>query len=745
MSRVEFVSTRVVKYVLETLYGFPFNNHHQTNGYATKRINQRYVNDLGKELDTHDVLVIKSPMGSGKTAMFLNVIQGYDRILIVSCRKSYSAYMCTVVPGLVNYKDIKGSISAEEHPRVIIQVQSLKRIRAIKTETTFAQWDLVYIDEPNGVFNEVISPVTDMKERKNLAKYLRTIVSNIPTVVITDAGLALWHLEAVNKHLLSGLSRRKKMCIINENSPKNHRVRVFDSLLVSCTSYSTVFCPQLKKTLGKEDAYMMEAEHFFATKYESAAKDLFVSLVDRAYKAHRDQHDGDIGAYLRHILVDLDENAVVLCNTKRQANLIGAFTKRVVGEDRVVVITADTPSETKSTFMADPWAGLKGKRVLVHTTCLSVGVDFNFPWATQTFVIIDAMSSKHMPCVADIYQGLGRNRRSTHINIFVYNRRQPLKKRNKGIEVDHMAMIKVGDTGVKDTPWRPAMQSEYQLHSDVMEDTLDATVFKAHKLERSLNRSPRLFFDVLLGLLDATSMADVQYRQPTWEPDYDFFAKDSHVEKALDACKKLFSKNISKYTTLTLQSFNDIFKGEIASEKHQVLQDIVATLDLFKGDFSTSFFVLRHLNKHLLKQWAIFFCKLQFLEPTGAVDMLKFDEEAAAVVDPDELMTKVKKRLYENNRTSTIRSFADFNSAVAHTHAILDERDFTEHLEPLTRLLVDEYEIGVNRQTVLEELAHETGLALHTESGQDTSQARFIMPVIPLKTDIHKMAALLLL
>ena len=285
------------------------------------------------------------------------------------------------------------------------------------------------------------------------------------------------------------------------------------------------------------------------------------------------------------------------------------------------------------------------------------------------------------------------------------------------------------------------MWSEYQLQSDVMEDTLDAAVLKAHKLERSFNRSPRLFFDVLLSLLCATSMVDIEYRQPTWESGYNFFAKDSHVKKAVEACRKMFSKNIFKYTTLTLQSFNEIFKGELASEKHQVLKDIVATLDLFKGDFSTSFYVLRHLNKNLLKNWAISFCKLRFLEPSGAVDMLKFDEEAATLVDPNELMTTVKRRLFKNNRT--IMSFDDFDSAITHTHAILDKQDFTEHLEPLTRLLVNEYEIGVSRQTVLEDIARETGLVLHAESGQD--QARFIMPTIPLKADIHKMAALLLL
>lgn len=747
LTRLEHVRTPVVKYALENLYGHPFNN--QTGNYKVKRVNQRYVSDLARELDTHNVMVVRSPMGSGKTAMFLNAIKSYDRVLIVSCRRSYSSYMCTVVPGLVNYQNIKGAISAEEHPRVIIQLQSLKRIRAIKTETTYAQWDLVYIDEPNGVFNELLSPVTAMQERKDHAKYLRKLVSNIPTVIVTDAGLAPWHLDAIDKHLLSGLTRCKRVCVVNEYTHKTHHMRVFDSLLMSCSNYSTVFCPKLKKVLGKEEAYIMEAENFFASKHGSAAKGLFVSLTDRAYRAHKDDHDGDMGAYFRHLMMERGENAMVLCNTRNQANLMAAFANRLVGEDKVVVLTGNTAAEVKQSFMADPQDGLRGKRVLVHTTCVSVGVDFNFDWATETFVVVDRLTCKHTPCVIDIFQGLGRNRRTTTINLFVHNRRKPLNKQQLmegGIAADHMIMVKL-DAVDDGTLWRPSIWSDFQLQSDVMEDSLDAAVFKSNKLERSFNKSPRLFFDVLVGLLNSTSLkGDIEYRPPTWEASHEFLTKESHVEKAVEACRLLFAKNITKYTTLTLQSFNEIFRGKPSADRKDILRDIVAILGLFKGDFASSFFVLRHLNKHLLKQWAIKYSKLQYIEPTGAVDMLKFDDEAAAVVDPDELIIKVKKRLFRNNRTTSLRTYSDFDSVVEHSHAILDgQHADADRLQALTRLLVDEYEISMSRHKVLKSIAQATGMTLYTESGQDPSESRFIMPTVPLKADIHKMAALLLL
>jgi hypothetical protein len=753
LTRLEHVHTPVVDYSLRTLYGYPFNTRAaKDGGYTCGRLKQKYVDEIGRaELKTHDVLVVKSPMGSGKTAMFLKIIQNYDRLLIVSSRRSYSDYMCTVVPGLVNYQNIRGPISAEEYPRVIIQVQSLRRIKAIRTETTYAQWDLVYIDEPNGVFNEIISSVTAPEERQTHAKYLRKIVSSIPTVVITDAGLAPWHLEAIDTHLLSNLTKRKKSCVVNEYVPRLQRLRVFDSMLLSCSNYSSSFCPQLKTALGKEDALIMDVECFFASTQKSAAKDLFLTFVDKVYEdAGEGMRDTDMGAYLRHLLKDTRENVVVLCNTKSQANLVGDFVTRLVGESALVLLTGDTPMCVKSDFMSDPKGGLTGKRVLCHTTCVSVGVDFNFRWSTQTLVVVDTLTVKHSPSVIDMYQGIGRNRRATNLNLFVHKRRVKTDPKGGGPEVDHMAAVVAGESS-SSSLWRPSLWANHKLL--IGEDTLDAAVFATNKLERSFNKSPRLFFDVLVGLLKVTSLKPdgIAYADPDGGGggDHDYFTEELHVERAVQACRETFRTRISKYTCLTLQSFNDVYRGEPHTEKTRALEDIVSALKLFKGDFSTSFFVLRHLNKHLLKQWAIKFNKLQYVEPEAAVDLLRYEEEAAAAVNPDDLILQVKKRLFRNNSTVALKRFEDFNSAVALTHSILDNGGrctSDTDLEDLTKLLVSEYEISNRRHTAMLDVSKETGLAVYVEPGDDPEEdCRLIMPVVKMKVDIHKMAALMLL
>lgn len=760
LTKIEHAYTPVVSYALRTLYGFPFNNRAATEvGYSYKCIHQKYVDEIGIEnLQAHDVLVVKSPMGSGKTSMFLKIIENYERVLIISSRRSYSSYMCTVVPGLVNYQSIKGPISAEEHPRVVIQVQSLRRIRAIKSETTYAQWDLVYIDEPNGVFKEIISPVTPPEERKMHAKYMRKVVSNISTVVITDAGLAPWHLEVINKHLLTNLTRRKKMCVINDYVPRSQRLRVFDSMLLTCSKYTSTFCPKLKSALGKEDSLMMATEWFFASKQESAAKDLFVSFVDKAYRTHESQNDiGDMGSYLRYMLIYTEENIVVICNTKAQASLVSDYVKLLLGENAIVLLTSETPSDVKAAFIADPKNSLIDKRVLCHTTCVNVGVDFNFQWSINTFVVVDCLDPNYTPSVIDIYQGIGRNRRATTINLFVNRRRVNATPKEGGsaygrIEDNHMDAVttEVPTTNpTEEASWKPTLWNGFRLLSDISEDTLDAVVYSTNKLEKSFNRSPRLFFDILVSLLKTTSLEEggIEYRHTSWEPNYEFFTEDADVSKAVKVCGKLFKTRITKFTSLTLQSFNDIFKRTPRSEKIQVLQDIVAALDLFRGNFATSYFVLRHINKHLLKQWAIKFNKLQYVEPVEAVDFLGYDKEAAVVVNPDSLVLLVKRRLFQNNNTASLKTFEEFESAVNLMHSIMDNggrcQDDTD-LEALTKLLVNQYEISTRRRTALENIAKATGLALYVEPGEP-DDIRLIMPAAPIKVDIHKMAALMLL
>ena len=750
-TQLEAVSTPVVKHALKILYGFPFNTPKEKYVDHILTVNKKYIGlkDIAKDVDTHDVIIIKSPMGSGKTTLTLDLFKSHPRILIISSRRSYSSYMCTVVPGLVNYLDIEGDISAEEHPRVIIQLQSLKRIKSIRTETTYAQWGCVYIDEINAVLSETISTVSALESRRINVKFLCKLVSNIPTAIVTDAGLAPWHLSALHDHLISGLSSRRKFILVNEHRPMTHKIKVFDSCLLSCRIFSGSFISQFKTAVGKEHSLLLDIETFFLSKQHSAIRSLFVYVVNKAYKKHSHTPTGDLGDQLRRVIRQKKQNAVVICNTKNQANLVGSFLGKILEKNEYLLLTGDTPKDVKDEFMANPAAALSSKRCLVHTTCVSVGVDLNFDWATETFLIVDAMTVNETPRVIDLFQATGRNRRSSVINLYVHGRRNypTSKSMNKpGLVSDHNKLL-LGQTSEGDPiPSLRAGSNEGTFYSDIYQDSLDCSVYKMNKLEREFNASPRLFFDVLMDLFAHTiQSSSPEYIETTWEDSFKFFNDETYIVKAIDKCKELFSKHISRYTSLSMDSFNDIFKGSLSKERTAVLGDIQQTIHLFSGDFPTTFFVLRHVNKHLLKQWAVYYKKVTFIEPTSAVNMLNFDEECAMLIDPDNLVERVTKRLFINNRCLQLKTYADFVNAIELTHSLLDSRTLSSETQvSLSRLLINEYEHTSDAHKLMEEISKVTGLTIHTDVSSPSQMKRFIMPVRDIKVDLHKMAALLL-
>ena len=768
MTQREVAETQVVDFLLKSMYGFPFKSFdkHDRVKCAVHRISQRFVGmkDVAWVLRTSNVMHVKSPMGSGKTTMFLELLNSYERVLILSSRRSYSDYMCTVVPGLVNYQEVNGSITADKYPRIIIQVQSLRRIKNIKSETTFAQWDMVYIDEPHSVFQEVVSGVTSLEERRCIPAIMRRVVSNIPTVIITDAGLAPWHIRATHKYLLSSLSNRSQACFVNERMPANRRVKVFDSCLLSCTTFSKSFIPTLKKALGKEDSMLMDAEFFFMSKNASAAKNLFLTLVARAYTNNSSNGTGDIGQYLVRVLTVYKENAVVVCNTKAQALMVADFLKssRVLQEDEIVLLTGDTSADIKNSFMLNPQAYLTNKRCLVHTTCISVGVDLNFEWAKQTFLIVDYLSSKHTPTVMAMFQAMGRCRKSTETNVFVQGRRNyPSDKKMEcqNIQAAHISCVLNKTTRLDATHQRVITEATSGFGVDSYcteflpgtdEDDLEAAVAIMNKLERSCNGCPRMFSDVILTLMKRTFQeGDTVYRGSLeWEKSYKFLAKESDAETAVDSCRKLFTKTITKYTTMTLTSFSDMFRETNRKDRETVLNDILSVLHLFTGNFASAFSIIRRLDKDTLKKWAAHYKKLQFVEPSGAVDLMNYDSEVSSSVDADALIDKVTYRLFKNNREIT-SSFQDFKECVAATHRLMDTglgNDNYDAVQTITRALVDEYEIQSDRESALKAVATATGLVLYKDNcGDLNAPYRLILPQTNLRADIHKMCAMLLL
>ena len=747
----------IVENRIETLYGFPFNTSKAKRLLKSQttftEVNKRYISLSDVDVDAHDIIIIKSPMGSGKTTLFLDLIKNVERILIVSSRRSYSDFICSVIPGLVNYQDITGPISASIHQKLVLQVQSLSRIKGIFEGTIHAQWQVMFVDEFDGVCKETISEVTERSKRHDFSKLLRKLISTIPKVIIADASLAVWHLQLLETHLLSDLYFKKKVCLINSYKPKRHKVRVFDECLLSYSTFDNKFSRRLRESLG-ENSCLVDIEFFMMKKRGSVAEGLFLKEVNEMYKTHFSnplETTGDIGHHLLQTILTTKENVIVICNTKSQAFLIHKFLSSKIDPKHLCMFTGETDTATRTEMCHNLGFFLRNTRVFIYTSAFKVGVDINFEMFSRMYIFVDSLHTNYTPPLIDIFQCAGRSRKTLEMNLYVYGRRQlpqywkSLKTSPTTARECHMEYVLGNkmDASTPDDLLEPGSVIEPN-HRVLWGDEMDNFVYCMNKMEREFNSCSRLFSDAFLRLLEQTTTDNVEYREPGTFDCGKFLMDNESVKQC---CANMFEDKITRYTALTMDCFNDIFAAETKTERRAVLKDIVRILKFFDGSMSSNIFIVRHINPDLLKQWCIRYNKFQFFEPTEPVNMANFDKEIICLIKPETYVKRVINQLFRINKASYIKTEDDFEWVIATISSMLDFKEtLTEFpkdgLERLSLLLVNEYEIATSTKTIIHNISKACGLVMNCDYCPEF--IRLIMPTQKVDVDIHKMAALLL-
>jgi len=190
-------------------------------GYVTSpelpdpvRVNQRY---LDIEIDPDDqypnIVVIRSPKGTGKTQWLAKVAKCYNRVLSVGHRVSLvrqSAQRLGLTP---YYEDGKWITNA---PRVATTIHSLDKIE------TNAPYDLVIIDEIEQVLKAIVND-RNLKSRKvSAVGALMEYIQRAKLVIFADADVG----EATLTFLQTALPDRKVAFVENEyaHRPIDHFV-----------------------------------------------------------------------------------------------------------------------------------------------------------------------------------------------------------------------------------------------------------------------------------------------------------------------------------------------------------------------------------------------------------------------------------------------------------------------------------------------------------------------------------------
>lgn len=157
--------------------------------------------DFGKDYDT---LCIQATMGLGKTVtlydfMKYNLGTRYKSCLIVSFRRSLCYKYASDLPSFQLYENIKKyTIETESNPYVIIQIDSLKRIRD--------SYELIIFDEYIYIMDQLICSARD---RKKCFDVLEQIYQEDNHIIFMDAMFQEFWIEYISTY------RKKINFIIN--------------------------------------------------------------------------------------------------------------------------------------------------------------------------------------------------------------------------------------------------------------------------------------------------------------------------------------------------------------------------------------------------------------------------------------------------------------------------------------------------------------------------------------------------
>jgi len=104
-------------------------------------------------LNEYDTVFVKGNMGCGKTEKIRSLVPLYTNIVFVSSKKSLAYHFSKNYPEFVLYddSDVKGTIDIEKHHKVIIQVDSIKRL--------IGQVHLLIVDEMLDLTSQLLSSI----------------------------------------------------------------------------------------------------------------------------------------------------------------------------------------------------------------------------------------------------------------------------------------------------------------------------------------------------------------------------------------------------------------------------------------------------------------------------------------------------------------------------------------------------------------------------------------------------------
>ena len=343
-----------------------------------------YCDPAIKDFVIASTLLIKAGMGMGKTKKLVDFITknfGPEHIIrVISFRQTFSAAILSSLReiGFQSYKDFSGPIT-NEHTRIVIQVESLRRLKFEAHDAVRA--DLVILDESESITSQLNSPNHKEYYTLNMIN-LNALIGYAGQVICMDA-----YLGRRTKSLLDNLRPSYTAQWVARKSGGNRLGRPIPAASQDDHPIE----------LAGEEIYVTYGGLLQNNSYQNQTKNVYYLTADEGQ-----------WLTLAHDAIDAGENIVVCTNSKIRAKHIYRVLAEKFGPEAdalIKIYSSESTAAERRDFdnVAERWAGL---RVLIYTPTLTAGVSFERKHFDKMFCYFSDMSCDANTCM----QMMGRVR-----------------------------------------------------------------------------------------------------------------------------------------------------------------------------------------------------------------------------------------------------------------------------------------------------------------------------------------------
>jgi hypothetical protein len=304
-------------------------------------VNSRYNTDAITD-DIDQDLYLAAPCKSGKNyyvKQVINKLPPKTTIMALSARVVYGVQVSQDLE-LENYQNIKGEINADKHPRVMVQLESLKRVDE-------SGYDVLILDE-----------LTALQA----------------------------HMFQNDQNVMIGYSIMKA-------------IQSCKRLIVMCADLTKVQIDACEKVRGKKGRTIInQFQAWVNTKVmfhrgegaDEHVRGLLFNFLDAEHEKKKQGEEFN--------------GCMVPCHSLKTCRALHEKAVQLYGADSVAIYNSDTGDDVKKKDFVDTIAAWSDKLAVFSTSTLSVGVDFNNAHMTDVFGFMNNRYSNSNESVQQLYR-----------------------------------------------------------------------------------------------------------------------------------------------------------------------------------------------------------------------------------------------------------------------------------------------------------------------------------------------------